>query len=105
MVPELVRNVVCGYLICPTCGNGKDIGILKTLPTKQWSVSIDKTANKIVVEPTAKPKSKWVFVIQCFKCGNMVLVPDYSDRGADFRHFKDYADFMSMAEKYVGRSN
>ncbi|MGO8881024.1 MAG: hypothetical protein ACLPVO_18395 [Desulfomonilaceae bacterium] len=92
-------------LCCPKCGNTKDIGILKTLPTKQWFVSADETTDKIVVQPTAKPESKWVFIIKCSKCRNMVLVPDYSDRGADFKNYKDYFEFMSKAEKYVGRAN
>jgi ribosomal protein S27E len=92
-------------LCCPKCDNTKEICIFKTLPTKQWFVSCDETTEKIVVQPTTEPESKWVFIIRCSKCGNIVLMPDYSDSGADFKNFNDYCEFMAKAEQYVGRQD
>ena len=91
-------------LRCPDFGNTKDIGVLKTLPTKQWFFS-SETVGKLCITQTPKPDPKWMFIIKCSKCGFMRLVPDSSDRGADFKSYEDYSKFMAKAEKYLGRVN
>lgn len=102
---ELVRTEgKYAILCCPECGNTKDIGVLKTLPTKQWFLSFE-TIGKLSITQTPKPDPKWMFIIKCSKCGIIWLVPDSSNRGADFKNYKDYADFMSKAEKYLGRAD